>query len=73
MRGKNGDMIGFEVDVASKVATDMGAKVEFFPTAWDGIIPALLARKFDVIISGMSITPKRALQVNFSIPYAHTG
>lgn len=73
MRGKDGTMIGFEVDVASKVAEDMGAKAEFVPTAWDGIIPALLARKFDVIISGMSLTPQRALQVNFSIPYAHTG
>jgi len=73
MRGKTGEMIGFEVDIATKAAEDMEAKAEFFPTAWDGIIPALLARKFDVIISGMSITPARALQVNFSIPYAHTG
>jgi len=73
MRDKKGDLIGFEIDVANKVAADMGVKTEFVPTAWDGIIPALLAGKFDVIISGMSITPERNLTVNFTIPYAHSG
>ena len=43
------------------------------PTAWSGIIPALIAKKFDVIIGGMSITAKRNLTVNFTIPYAHSG
>jgi polar amino acid transport system substrate-binding protein len=73
MRDKKGDLIGFEIDVANKVAEDMGVKAEFVPTAWDGIIPALLAGKFDVIISGLSITPQRNLTVNFTIPYAHSG
>ena len=73
MRAVNGDLIGFEVDVAKKVAEDLGVKPEFVPTAWDGIIPALLAGKFDLIISGMSITPERNLTVNFTIPYAHSG
>ncbi len=70
MRDKNGDMIGFEVDVINKLAKDMGVKVELVPTAFDGIIPALLAKKFDVIITGMVIKPKRNLTVNFSRPYA---
>jgi len=73
MRDKKGELIGFEIDVANKVAADMGVKAEFVPTAWDGIIPALLAGKFDVIISGMSITPQRNLTANFTIPYAHSG
>ena len=73
MRDKKGDLIGFEIDVANKVAADMGVKAEFVPTAWDGIIPALLAGKFDVIISGLSITPQRNLTVNFTVPYAHSG
>ncbi|MEM7428779.1 MAG: transporter substrate-binding domain-containing protein [Pseudomonadota bacterium] len=73
MRDKQGNLIGFEIDVATKVAEDMGVKVEFVPTAWSGIIPALLAKKFDIIIGGMSITPKRNLTVNFTIPYAHSG
>lgn len=73
MRDKQGDLIGFEIDVATKVAEDMGVQVEFVPTAWSGIIPALIARKFDVIIGGMSITPGRNLTVNFTAPYAHSG
>ncbi len=73
MRDKNGKFIGFEIDVATRLAKDMGVKVQFVPTAWSGIIPALLTGKFDVIIGGMSITPKRALSVNFSIPYDYTG
>ena len=73
MRDKQGDLIGFEIDVATKVAEDMGVEVEFVPTAWSGIIPSLLAKKFDVIIGGMSITPQRNLTVNFTTPYAHSG
>jgi polar amino acid transport system substrate-binding protein len=73
MRDKDGNLIGFEIDVATQVAEDMGVKVEFVPTAWSGIIPALLAKKFDIIIGGMSITPQRNLTVNFTIPYAHSG
>jgi polar amino acid transport system substrate-binding protein len=73
MRDMNGELIGFEIDVATKVAGDMGVDVEFVPTAWDGIIPALVAGNFDVIISGMSIRPSRNLTVNFTEPYAFSG
>jgi len=73
MRDKDGNLIGFEIDVATQVAEDMGVKVEFVPTAWSGIIPALIAKKFDIIIGGMSITPQRNLTVNFTTPYAHSG
>ena len=73
MRDKKGDLIGFEIDVGKRVAADMGVEIEHIPTAWDGIIPALLAGKFDAIISGMSITMKRNLTVNFTHPYANTG
>ena len=72
MRNKEGELIGFEIDVATELAKDMGVEVEFVPTAWDGIIPALLAGKFDVIIGGMTITPERNLTVNFTAPYAHS-
>lgn len=73
MRDVNGDLIGFELDVGRQLAEDMGVEVEFVPTAWDGIIPALLAGNFDVIISGMSWTAQRNLTVNFTDPYAFTG
>jgi polar amino acid transport system substrate-binding protein len=73
MRNKAGDLIGFEIDVAKQLAEDLGVEIEFVPTAWSGIIPALIAGNFDVIIGGMSVTPKRNLTVNFTTPYAHSG
>ena len=73
MRDQNGQLIGYEIDVAKRLAEDMGVKAEFVPTAWDGIIPALLAGKFDLIIGGLTITPERNLTVNFTTPYAHSG
>ena len=73
MRNKQGDLVGFEIDVAKRLAEDSGWKVEFVPTAWDGIIPSLLSNKFDVIIGGMSITEARAQSVLFTEPYSHSG
>ncbi len=73
MKDKTGKLIGFEIDVATRLAQDMGVTVEFVPTKWSGIIPALSTGKFDVIIGGMGILPSRNLKVNFSIPYDYTG
>ena len=72
MRNKNGELVGFEIDVARRLAEDADLEIEFVPTAWDGIIPGLLAGKFDVIIAGMSNTPNRNLSVIFTRPYAHS-
>jgi polar amino acid transport system substrate-binding protein len=73
MRDLNGELIGFELDVGRQLAEDMGVEVEFVPTSWDGIIPALVSGNFDTIISGMTVTPQRNLTVNFTIPYAYSG
>jgi polar amino acid transport system substrate-binding protein len=73
MKDKTGKFVGFEIDVAKQLAEDMGVKVEFVPTKWAGIIPALLTGKFDVIIGGMGIRPQRALKVNFTVPYDYSG
>ena len=73
MKDKKGEFIGYEIDVAARLAKDMGVKAEFVPTKWSGVIPALLTGKFDVIIGGMGIRPDRNLKVNFTIPYEHSG
>lgn len=73
MKDKTGKIIGLEIDVARRLAKDMGVKLELVPTKWSGIIPALLTGKFDVIIGGMGIRPDRNLKVNFTIPYYYTG
>lgn len=72
MKDKKGELIGFEIDVAKQLAEDMGVKVEFVPTKWSGIIPSLMAGKFDVIIGGMGITAKRNVKINFTRPYYYT-
>jgi len=73
MNDKEGNLIGFEIDVATQLAKDMGVRVEFVPTKWSGIIPALLTGKFDVIIGGMGITEERTKKVDFSDPYDFSG
>jgi polar amino acid transport system substrate-binding protein len=73
MRNTKDEWIGFEIDVAKKLAADMQVELELVPTAWDGIIPGLLSSRYDMIIGGLSITAPRALQVNFTIPYSMSG
>lgn len=66
---KSGKAGGFDVDAVNWIAKKMGFEVSHQPVDWDGIIPSLLAKKIDLICSGMSITPERAKQVNFTDPY----
>lgn len=73
LTNKKGDIIGFDVDMAKRMAKAMGVKLELVSTAWDGIIPALLTDKFDVIMSGMTLTQERNLTVNFASPYILIG
>ena len=73
MKDKKGKIIGFDVDVVRKMAKDMGVKLKIVPTAWDGIIAGLLAGKYDIIVSGMTITQKRNLKINFANPYISIG
>ncbi len=61
----DGELIGFEIDVATKVAEDMGVEIEFARTNWTYIISELIAEEFDVIISGMTILPHAQSQGQF--------
>ncbi len=69
----DGELIGFEIDVAKRVAEDMGVEIEFARTNWNYVISELIAEEFDVIISGMQILPERNLRINFTSPYNATG
>lgn len=73
MPDKSGKLVGFEIDVATRLAKDLGLELELVQTEWSGIIPALLTGKFDIIIGSMSIRMDRALSVNFSDPYDYSG
>ena len=73
MKDKKGRIIGYDVDMAKRIAKDMGVKLKLLPTAWDGIIAALLTGKCDIIMSGMTITQQRNLKINFADPYIVVG
>lgn len=73
MRNKKGDIVGFDVDMVKEIAKAMGVKLELVNTNWDGIIPALLTEKFDMIASGMTVTQSRNLKINFANPYIVVG
>ncbi|NLC28219.1 MAG: transporter substrate-binding domain-containing protein [Campylobacteraceae bacterium] len=69
MRDKRGSIIGFDVDMANEMAKAMGVKLTLVPTSLDKIIPGLLAKEYDIIMSGMAITQKRNLEINFTDSY----
>ena len=73
MTDKKGNFIGFDMDFGRHLAKSMGVKFVPVNTAWDGIIPALMTNKFDIIMGGMTITQERNLKVNFADPYIVVG
>ena len=66
----SGKLIGFEVELAYSICRYMGKQCEIVEQDWDGMIPALIMRKFDAIMAGMSITAERQKAINFSQGYA---
>ena len=72
MLDKNNALVGLEVDVARRLADDLGARLELTQSPMPELIDGLYAGRYDMIISGYSITPERALRVNFSTPYYYT-
>jgi polar amino acid transport system substrate-binding protein len=72
-RAAGGDLVGFEVEIARQLAADMGVEAQIFPYDVDRLVPALESGEIDIIAAGLTITPERALHVNFSAPYAESG
>ena len=66
----SGKLIGFEVELAWTLCRYIGQQCEIVEQDWDGMIPALLMRKFDAIMAGMSITAERQKTITFSQGYA---
>ena len=66
----SGKLIGFEVELAYTLCRNIGQQCEIVEQDWDGMIPALIMRKFDAIMAGMSITAERQKAISFSQGYA---
>ena len=62
----SGKFVGFDIDLGRAICAELKVKCVFVSQSFDGIIPALQARKFDAILSSMTVTPERAQQINFS-------
>ncbi|MBB4864881.1 polar amino acid transport system substrate-binding protein [Pseudomonas nitritireducens] len=69
VKSPSGEFTGFEPDLIRALCQQMQATCEIREVAWDGIIPALLAKKFDVIFNSMGISPERQKVIAFSRPY----
>jgi cystine transport system substrate-binding protein len=71
-KAPNGELVGYDVDIAKAVATKMGLKPEFVTTEWSGIIAGLQAGKFDVIVNQVGVTDQRKAVLDFSPAYTYS-
>ena len=69
MKDKTGNLVGFEIDVARRLAQDMGVKVEFVPTTWPTLITGLQANQYDIVTTGTSMSVARMKAAAFTIPW----
>ncbi|MDB5413092.1 MAG: hypothetical protein JWR10_1427 [Rubritepida sp.] len=70
---ESGVIVGHDVELGTAMCRSLGVTPEFIDVVWSGVIPALYAGRFDMIMSGMSYTRARMERVSFSIPYAEAG
>ena len=68
-RTPDGELTGFDIELGNALCAEIGIQCEWVVQGWDGIIPGLMARKYDAIMSSMTINDDRRKQVLFSDPY----
>ena len=70
---RNGNRTGSSIDLCEMIAKEMGVKTKYLNYDWDGLIPALLSKKADMLAADMTPTLKRAMKIAFTNPYMYTG
>jgi len=70
---RNGERTGSSVELCNMIAKEMGVKIKYLNYDWDGLIPALLSKKADMLAADMTPTLKRAMKIAFPEPYMYTG
>jgi polar amino acid transport system substrate-binding protein len=70
---RNGERTGSSIELCEMIAKEMGVKIKFLNYDWDGLIPALLSKKADMLAADMTPTLKRAMKIAFVDPYMYTG
>ncbi len=70
-RNEKNELVGFDIEMGAELGKRLGVEIVWQPTAWDGVVASLKAKKFDVIISGMTITDERLKEVDFAGPYIY--
>ncbi|HDP25657.1 MAG TPA: amino acid ABC transporter substrate-binding protein [Deltaproteobacteria bacterium] len=68
-RNEKNELVGFDIDASRELGRRLGIEIEHIPTAWKGVVMSLKTKKFDIIWSGMSITPEREQEISFTKPY----
>ena len=68
---ENDNLVGYDVEVATKIAEKLGVEPKFVEGEWDGLLAGLDAGRYDIMVNGVDITPERAEKYDFSSPYAY--
>lgn len=68
---EDGDLVGYDVEVAQAIAEKLGVEASFITGEWDGLLAGLDAGRYDIMVNGVNITPDRAEKYDFSVPYAY--
>lgn len=72
-RDEANNLKGFDIDLANELGKRLNIQFEFMPTDWNGVIQSLKSKRFDIILSALSITPEREQEIAFSRPYMAGG
>ncbi|WP_455500551.1 transporter substrate-binding domain-containing protein [Gemmiger sp.] len=68
---ENDNLVGYDVEVGTKIAEKLGVEPQFIEGEWDGLLAGLDAGRYDIMVNGVDITPERSEKYDFSIPYAY--